>query len=198
MKGKLIKWNAEKAFGFIAPIGGGDHVFIHKTALLNRNRIPQINDIITFSITTDKDGRYCASEANFSGEKLKKKEARKLSTFSIYLPVFFLVGITMAYFIDQFPQKVLFWFFGTSVLTFLAYAFDKSKAQSGGWRTQESTLDFFSLIGGWPGAALAQQLLKHKSQKQEFRIIFWLTVIMNISGLIWLYSSLGSQYINIF
>jgi cold shock CspA family protein len=58
MKGKLIKWNDDKAFGFIAPNGGGDHVFIHKTALSNRKRIPKINDVITFTISKDKQGRY--------------------------------------------------------------------------------------------------------------------------------------------
>jgi cold shock CspA family protein len=58
MKGKLIKWNDDKAFGFIAPNGGGDHVFIDKTALSNRKRIPKINDVITFTISKDKQGRY--------------------------------------------------------------------------------------------------------------------------------------------
>ena len=74
LKGKLIKWSDERAFGFIAPNGGGDHVFIHKSAFSNRQRTPQIKDIITFSITKDKQGRYCADEATFSGEKLKKKQ----------------------------------------------------------------------------------------------------------------------------
>jgi cold shock CspA family protein len=65
LKGKEIQWNTEKAFGFIRPNGGGDHIFIHKTALINRNHTPQLNGIITFSITKAKDGRYCACEATF-------------------------------------------------------------------------------------------------------------------------------------
>ena len=89
LKGKLIKWNKEKAFGFIVPNGGGEHVFIHKTALSNRKRTPQVNDVITFSITKDKQGRYCADDATFSGEKLKKKQAKSTSEFSIYLSVIF-------------------------------------------------------------------------------------------------------------
>jgi uncharacterized membrane protein YsdA (DUF1294 family)/cold shock CspA family protein len=193
-KGKLIKWHADKAFGFIQPNAGGTHVFMHKTALSNRKRTPQINDIITFSIAKDKDGRHCASEATFSGEKLKKVDPRKTSTFSIYLSLLFLVVITATYFTGQFPQKLLFGYFCCSVITFLAYAFDKSKAQRGVWRTHESTLHMFSLIGGWPGAALAQQLLRHKSKKREFRRIFWFTVVANIGGLLWLYSSSGEEY----
>jgi cold shock CspA family protein len=52
-KGKLIKWNVDKAFGFIQPNGGGADVFIHKTALCNRKRTPQVDDIITFSMSKD-------------------------------------------------------------------------------------------------------------------------------------------------
>ena len=198
MKGKLIKWDSDKAFGFIAPNGGGDNVFIHKTALSNRKRTPQISDVITFSIAKDKSGRYCAGDATFSGEKLKKKEAKKISQFSIYLSVLFLGVIAVAYFIGKFPQKLLLVYFGISAITFLAYAFDKSKAQRGAWRTQESTLHLFGLIGGWPGAAIAQQVLRHKSQKKEFRSGFWFTVVVNIGALFWLISPKGSNIITMF
>lgn len=187
-KGKLIKWNADKAFGFIQPNGGGAHIFIHKTALLNRKRAPQINDIITFSITKDKNGRHCASEATFSGEKLKEVKSKKTGKLSIYLSLLFLAVITAFYFAGQFPQKLLLSYFCCSIITFLTYLFDKSKAQRGVWRIQESTLHLLSLLGGWPGAALAQQLLRHKSQKREFRRMFWFTVVANTGGLLWLLS----------
>lgn len=198
LKGKIIKWNADKAFGFIAPNGGGDHVFIHKTALANRSRTPQNNDVITFSITKDKDGRYCACDATFSGEKLKKKEAKKVSQFSVYLSLIFLATITLSFFLGNLPEKLLYVYVGLSALTFIAYAIDKSKAQNGAWRTQESTLHLFSIVGGWPGAALAQQFLRHKSAKQEFRNVFWFTVIINLGALIWLHSSTGSKYLELF
>ena len=49
LKGQLIKWHADKAYGFIAPTGGGSHVFIHKSAFENRQREPKLKDVITFS-----------------------------------------------------------------------------------------------------------------------------------------------------
>lgn len=198
MKGKLIKWNDDKVFGFIALNGGGDHVFIHKTALSNRKRIPKINDVITFTISKDKQGRYCADEATFTGEMLKKKQAKNVSKFSIYLSVMFLSSIVLSYYLGYIPQKLVFVYFGVSVITYLAYAFDKYKAQQGAWRTQESTLHLFALIGGWPGAAIAQQVLRHKSQKREFRLGFWFTVIVNLGALMWLMSSRGEKLLVIF
>lgn len=197
MKGKLITWDPDKAFGFIAPNGSGKHVFIHKTALSNRKRTPQINDIITFSMTKDKKGRHCACDATFSGEKLKKKSANKISKFSLYLSALFLTAIATAYFMGQFPQKLFFGYSCLSIITFFAYAFDKSKAQRGAWRTSESTLHLLSLIGGWPGAAIAQQILRHKSQKRAFRNAFWFTIVINTSALLWLLSSEGKYVIEI-
>lgn len=198
LKGKLIKWDDEKAFGFIVPNGGGDHVFIHKSAFSNKRRTPQIKDIITFSITKDKQGRYCADEATFSGEKLKKKQANNVSKFSIYLSVIFLVLLMAALVIGRMPINLILLYLGGSTLTFILYAYDKSKAKRGAWRTPESTLHLFTLAGGWPGAAIAQQTLRHKSQKKEFRFVFWLTVIANLCALAWLMSPNGEQLLNIF
>ena len=55
-----------------------------------------------------------------------------------------------------------------SAATFLVYAADKSAAQRGRWRVSERTLHLWSLLGGWPGAFLAQRVLRHKTRKEEF------------------------------
>lgn len=198
LKGKLIKWNTEKAFGFIVPNGGGDHVFIHKNAFSNRQRTPQVNDTIAFSIAKDKQGRYCADEATFAGEKLKNRQAKNVNNFSIYLCVIFLGLIVAALIIGYLPKNLVLVYLGGSTLTFILYAYDKSKAKKGAWRTPEKTLHLLALAGGWPGAAIAQQTLRHKSQKKEFRSVFWLTVIANFCALAWLMSSSGEQLMSMF
>lgn len=76
----------------------------------------------------------------------------------------------------------LYWI--ASVVTFLAYALDKSAARRGRWRTPESTLQGLALIGGWPGALLAQQWLRHKSSKAHFLMLFWLLVAVNVGLLV--------------
>jgi uncharacterized membrane protein YsdA (DUF1294 family) len=110
----------------------------------------------------------------------------------------FLSAIALSYFLGHIPQKLALTYFGVSVITYLAYAFDKSKAQRGAWRTQESTLHLFALVGGWPGAAIAQQTLRHKSQKKDFRIVFWVTVFANCGVLAWLMTPNGAQLMSMF
>lgn len=78
---------------------------------------------------------------------------------------------------------ILLIYLAASLVTFVVYALDKSAAKAGKRRTPEKTLHILALIGGWPGAWFAQQKLRHKTQKQPFRIIFWLTVVLNVTVL---------------
>jgi uncharacterized membrane protein YsdA (DUF1294 family) len=41
------------------------------------------------------------------------------------------------------------------------------------------------LLGGWPGALLAQDLFRHKTSKTVFQAMFWCTVLLNCGGLAW-------------
>ena len=65
---------------------------------------------------------------------------------------------------------------GISALTFLVYAYDKRQAQAEGWRLPENPLHL-ELLGGWPGAFLAQRWLRHKCVKVGYQIVFWLIVL---------------------
>jgi uncharacterized membrane protein YsdA (DUF1294 family) len=71
-----------------------------------------------------------------------------------------------------------------SVICFAAYALDKAAARARERRTPERTLLLLGLVGGWPGAVLAQQWLRHKSSKTSFRARFWMTVLANGAGFI--------------
>jgi len=80
-------------------------------------------------------------------------------------------------------------YLAASLIAFFAYAIDKSAARHRRWRTPEATLHWFSLACGWPGALLAQQLLRHKSSKPAFVSKYWATVIANIAGFVTAHTS---------
>jgi uncharacterized membrane protein YsdA (DUF1294 family) len=70
-----------------------------------------------------------------------------------------------------------------SIVTVAAYRIDKSAARGHRQRISERTLLALGLLGGWPGALLAQQLLRHKTRKRSFRRAFWGTVVLNVASL---------------
>jgi uncharacterized membrane protein YsdA (DUF1294 family) len=65
-----------------------------------------------------------------------------------------------------------------NALTYWTYARDKQRAQAGEWRVSEARLHLLELLGGWPGALLAQRRLRHKCSKGSFQFVFWLIVLI--------------------
>lgn len=66
-----------------------------------------------------------------------------------------------------------------SLFTYFAYRADKRRAELDEWRIPEVTLHFGELLGGWPGAFLAQRKYRHKTAKVSFQLIFWIIVLLH-------------------
>ncbi len=66
-----------------------------------------------------------------------------------------------------------------SLISFMTYGWDKRRAVRGGRRVPERTLHLLAFFGGWPGAWLGQRQFRHKTQKLEFRIVFWMMVLLH-------------------
>lgn len=64
-------------------------------------------------------------------------------------------------------------------VSLLAYALDKSAAIQHQRRTPERTLHLLALLGGWPGAWLAQKVWRHKFRKRRFQAVFWITGLLH-------------------
>ena len=87
-----------------------------------------------------------------AGDRLTKKEAKKSNTAAILFAVLFLVAVAVSALTGNLSNYLLVGYAALSLVTFFAYAFDKSAAQRGAWRTSEGTLLFLDLADGWPGA----------------------------------------------
>jgi uncharacterized membrane protein YsdA (DUF1294 family) len=59
----------------------------------------------------------------------------------------------------------------------VVYAADKNRVRRGEWRVPEQMLHLVELIGGWPGAFVAQRRLRHKCSKASYQIVFWVIVL---------------------
>lgn len=94
--------------------------------------------------------------------------------------------LATGFFQDKVPDIVVIVYVLMSIVAIIFYGIDKSAAEKGQWRTPESTLQIVALLGGWPGALFAQDILRHKTRKPSFQAIFWLAVAVNIGALAWL------------
>lgn len=185
--GVLKAWNDDRGFGFIEATHGGQELFVHiKDFPLGSGR-PSVGQNLTFEVETKSDGKKKARRVQYpiSGRTLprprKEAPAQWTAVRAFAIPVFGAIYALISW-RWGFSPPVLIAYCGASIATFLAYAFDKSAAVAGRWRTSEQTLHLFSLVGGWPGALLAQQLLRHKTSKPDFIAIFWFTVVLNVAA----------------
>jgi uncharacterized membrane protein YsdA (DUF1294 family)/cold shock CspA family protein len=192
MKGKIASWNDEKGYGFISPFEGGGRVFAHIKRFENRGIRPAVGDVVTFSMSTDARGRPCAKEAAIAGVP-KTVKTKRYGGLPSVMAAGFLLFVVCAVLVSAIPVHILLLYLIVSTATFGAYALDKSAAKRGAWRTSESTLHLLALVGGWPGALIAQNRLRHKSRKQSFRAVFWATVAINCSALVWLFTPEGAR-----
>ena len=195
--GIITTWNDEKGFGFITPKSGGTSVFIHINDFSRRHKRPIQGLSVIYSLSKDSRGRLCAT--NVYPEKGHKEvtKADKQKVLSVLISGVFIGTIIGLIFLNKFPLIILGFYVAISALTFGLYAADKWAAQTGQWRTTESTLHLFSLLGGWPGATIAQSHLRHKSKKISFRVVYWFTVLLNCSILGWLLTPEGEHVLKI-
>ena len=179
-KGILTKWNNSKGYGFITPVGETKEIFIHISEYQGQ---PLLNDKLSFTLSKDNNNRDCAINAiKFNKAKLTsiQKDTNTISFLSIFsIITFYLI---LFYFTkeDSIQTYIILYYIGISIFTFFIYSKDKDYAQNGSWRISENTLHILSILGGWSGALIAQNKLQHKSSKFSFKIVFFITILLNL------------------
>ncbi len=102
-----------------------------------------------------------------------------------FLKIFFGLLFLIAMGICVFAYELSVYFFGVyliaSFATFIVCGLDKYFAIKSRWRIKEKYLHLMSLFGGWSGALIAQEVFRHKTKKISFQIVFWLTLILNLT-----------------
>jgi uncharacterized membrane protein YsdA (DUF1294 family)/cold shock CspA family protein len=188
-EGTVKTWNDDRGFGFIEPAQGGQEIFLHIKAFDQRAGRPQPGQRVVFEVELGPQGKKRACRVEpvrivRSTTRPRREPAARWGTATLFaIPAFIMVFI-VASAVWPPPHWVAVVYLGASGLSFVAYALDKAAAVRGQWRTPEATLHALALAGGWPGALLAQQFLRHKSTKAEFRAVFWVTAVLNTAAFV--------------
>lgn len=194
--GQLTKWKDDRGFGFIQPVDGSQEVFLHISEVKDATRRPQENDTIYYHCVVDSDGKIRACNAFILGARNNslssaKPSATPTSNFPILevliLSILPLLGAINFTWITRNPLPLILYPV-MSLVTYVLYDDDKSRARQRNRRTPEKTLHLCELAGGWLGGFIAQRILRHKNQKQSYQIVFWAIVtIHHIMWLFWLF-----------
>jgi uncharacterized membrane protein YsdA (DUF1294 family)/cold shock CspA family protein len=190
--GIVKSWQDERGFGFIEPAHSGPELFVHIKAFPSAFGRPTVGTKVTFEVEPGTDGKKRAVKVQpFATQKPVASSGSRRGTASkswetssvIALGIF---GITylVATVVWNLPIFVGAAYLGMSVICAGFYWHDKNAARSGKWRISEGTLITLGMFCGWPGAIAAQQLLRHKTTKPSFRVMHWVTVVLNFGLLV--------------
>lgn len=192
--GRISDWNDDKGYGFVVPHDGGDRAFVHIKAFQAGSRRPVAGDLISYAIARDTRGRNNATQVRFAGQRIEQRKAAKPPMRISRIPRAWLgsgclLAIAIATVFGIFPLAVAIACGLLSVLSYLMYWLDKEAAQRNAQRIPENTLHLVDLLGGWPGALIAQQQFRHKTIKVSFQFVFWCSVLGNLALTTWLVRS---------
>jgi uncharacterized membrane protein YsdA (DUF1294 family) len=137
-------------------------------------RRPRIGDHVTYIRGADASGRACAKRVEL-GEAASSLGlvAAALLGILLLLPIVAIATLPLPLWTGPVVVVLL------SLACYFAYGYDKEKAKAGTRRLRESHLHLFELLGGWPGAFVAQRRLRHKCAKRGYQFVFWSIVILH-------------------
>ena len=169
--GTIVEWDRERGCGWVDT--EGQRIFLHWRDFAERRKRPEVGDVIRFIAGTGPNGGTCARDA------VHLSDGGRFGCFAMLLlgALVILPGLALAK-VPLDPRFVGGYAVAISVVAYCCYAYDKAQARSRRWRVSEATLHFLELIGGWPGAFIAQRRLRHKCSKRSYQVFFWLVVLL--------------------
>ena len=131
-----------------------------------------MGDAVRFRLGKDAKGRTCATNA------AQVNDGGRITVLNVLVTVGLLVlpAIALQRRAADF-RWVGAYMLVVGALAYGAYALDKRRARAKERRLSEAALHLMELLGGWPGAFLAQRRLRHKCSKGSYQVVFWLIVL---------------------
>jgi uncharacterized membrane protein YsdA (DUF1294 family)/cold shock CspA family protein len=167
--GTITDWDDSRGFGWVE--ADGQRIFIHIKEFGRGQRRPKAGERVRFELGSDPKGRRCAKAVAYvrSGGRIG------IGAWMQLMILLVLPGLAL----QTLPGR---WWIGPTVIAALSliaygmYLHDKRRAIRSGWRVSEGALHLVELLGGWPGAFLAQRKLRHKCSKRSYQFTFWCIV----------------------
>ncbi|MHA3059120.1 DUF1294 domain-containing protein [Acinetobacter sp. ANC 4636] len=189
-QGRLVEWFDDQGYGFIQPDDlSKARVFLHIKDFAQRGPRPIVGCALDYVVIVDERGRFRAKQVVYlkASQTKNTRQTSELTSkpHASFHPITIVIGVyalflLVAIGLRALPSWLLLYSLLINALCYWQYTQDKTAAQQNQRRVPEQTLHLLSLLGGWPAAWFAQQKLRHKTQKQPFRQIYFATIVLNI------------------
>ena len=196
IEGTLTSWDDDRGFGFLTPASGRGRAFVHITAFSRGSARPRVGDAYSYEVDRHGDRgpaavRVAPVGGRWSAPRARAPRPTRSGRVALVVGLVLVVAVAVAVGASAATGAratvvgdALPWLIGgalaLSAATALVYAVDKSAARHGRRRVPERVLLLLGLVGGWPGALVAQHLLRHKTSKRPFQVAFWATVAVDV------------------
>lgn len=200
-QGRLVEWFDDKGYGFIQPNDlTKDRVFLHIKAFSRPGPRPILGCALEYDVVVDGKGRFQAQKVYYLKASQSKQHSVERTTQITEnkkhpLQIASVIYIISLALLTVFGVFQWVWLLGVLIINFITYwcyVQDKTAAQIGAQRIPEKTFHVLAFLGGWPAAHLAQQKYRHKTQKQQFRNVYFCMIVLNIMFVLWLISPLNT------
>jgi uncharacterized membrane protein YsdA (DUF1294 family)/cold shock CspA family protein len=182
--GKLVEWNDARGYGFIVAVDApGQRYFVHVHEYRRMGRRPEVGELLRFVAERQPDGRWRAVDVARAATGRRRDRASPLTWLPPVLVALLGALLAWAAWHGRLPALLPMGLLAINAVTFVAYWIDKRAAQAQARRTPEATLHLLELLGGWPAAWLAQRLLRHKSRKENYRLVFLAAAFVNLAAM---------------
>ena len=185
-RGVVVKFDADRGFGFIRPDGaqegGGKDVFVHIRNVPGHKSLHPGQRVRYYLMRTEKGLAAINVEAGsvLGTPYLRYGLIGLGAALALLFGLMLILGQPLS-----FALWPVLWVVVLSLVTFGLYAYDKAQAPIGGPRVPELVLHLLGALGGTPGAFLAMRWRHHKTNTPRFQVIFWLIVAAQLGVLVW-------------
>lgn len=202
-QGCIIEWREDRGLGFIET-DNGEVLFFHISEF-NLAHHPKVGEQVVFVVGENRQTRHGRLQVKQIHEvgfvhqlkspsdqrvQLRNKQLSSHSAFglgqitSLVISMGFYVLLVALAVTNELSWLVVGWYAVLGIMTYMICTKDKAAAHDGAQRIPELILHALSAVGGWAGALVAQSYLHHKLQKPQFRMVYYLTVAINLAGLL--------------
>jgi cold shock CspA family protein len=93
LQGRVIEWNDERGFGFVAQNGSSARTFLHVSAFRESRSGPLVGSLITYEIRKDDKGRPQATDARLVGAPKSSSSSSAGAFASAVIGLVFLLAV---------------------------------------------------------------------------------------------------------